>query len=349
MLSHAVEVVRRHRALWVLGFLWALVGAGSAPGGNFGNMFTWQSDADEVPEPLRDLAARLTAIPAEQWIAFAVAAACLALLLILITTVVRYVLQAGIYRSLDQLELAGLVPTVRGAWREGWHGRTWRLWLQNIVIDVPFAIVAVLTLLPAIIPFVLMIVGAEEHRGAPVLAGLTAAGYCCLWFLLVFVAGSVVEVLKQLWWRFAVLEDQDFLRAIGSGWRLGRAHARALVMLWLVLLGVAIAWFAVTVALMVGFGLLTALVAGGPAYLLYRATESLLWPLVWGLPVGLVTFALPLVLASGLYQVFLASVWNQAFRQLAGPPAATSPAGLGDEVVDDGGAQLAVTPAGAEV
>jgi hypothetical protein len=89
----------------------------------------------------------------------------------------------------------------------------------------------------------------------------------------------------------------------------------------LVLFAVGVVWFVIMLAVLAACGLLTALVAGVPAYLLYHATQSLLLPLVWAVPVGALTFVVPIVLATGLYQVFRASVWNQVYRQLAGLPA----------------------------
>lgn len=342
ILEHALEVTARHRALWVLGFLWALVGGCGGGGGGSGfNLGGGGSGGGgssgstdfEVPEAMRQMGERLGQLSPAQWIGIAVGAACVVLALAIISTVARYVLQAGIFRSLDQLDAVGLEPTVRGAWTEGWNRRTVRLVLQDLAVGLGMLALVLITLLPMVIPVIFIAASADSNGLGPVgaLGVMGLVSYCCLWVIALIVISNVVEVLQQLWWRYAVLDDQDFIAAVQLGIRLGRSRARPLVGMWLVMLLVGLLWMLVSLGLVVGFGLLTALVAGGPAWLLYHNTDGLTWPLVWGIPVGVLTFIVPLVFAAGLYLVFQASVWTQVFRQLAGgaPAAALEPAPAG--------------------
>ena len=329
IVQRAVEVTARNRALWVLGFVWALVGGCGGGGGGGGAGSGFSSDGGDpggtLPQALEPLRDRLATVAPEQWVGLAVALVCLALFLAVVMTVARYVLQAGVFRSLDQLAAFGRRPTVAGGWREGWHRRTWRPLLQNLLVDIPLAVLTILTLLPAALPL-LVLLTADGGGGLGGAAAVFGACYCCLWLVALVVVANAVGVLKQLWWRAALLDDEGFLAAMGTGWRLARANVRDLFGMWLVMVLAGIVWAVVYVVLVVGFGLLAALVAGGPALLLHRATEGLLWPLVWGVPAGLLTFAAPLVLASGLYLVFQASVWTQVYRHLAGPPHQEAPA-----------------------
>jgi hypothetical protein len=328
ILEHAFDVTARRRALWILGFLWAVVGGcGGGPGGTSGYTYGGgrggNRPAGQVPEALRRFGERLSEVSPERWIGLAMGLACVALVLAVVFTIARYVLQAGIFRSLDQLDADGREPTVRGSWREGWHRRTWRPFLQNVGVNILFAVAAILALLPVLVPAIAAAAatGARGWTPVTVLGGVGAGCYCCLWLIALFVAANVVGVLKQLWWRAALLDDRDLIAAMEDGWRLARANPRPLLGMWLVMFVVGIVWGLVTVGLVVGFGLLTALLAGGPAWLIYRATQGLAWPLVWGVPVGILTFAVPLLLAAGLYMVFQASVWTQVYRALAGPAA----------------------------
>ena len=144
ILKHALETTLRHRALWILGLLWALVGGGSGGfSGNFGNIgnFGNRSSYRFHGHDFSSLAANFN--PAVL-LGFLALFCGLLLLLAVIAAIARYVLQAGIYRSLDQLHQAGTEPTVRGAWREGWHRRTWRLFFQNLIVSIPLVIGAIL-------------------------------------------------------------------------------------------------------------------------------------------------------------------------------------------------------------
>jgi hypothetical protein len=337
IVQRALEVTARNRALWVLGFIWALVGGcGGGGGGSAGSGFSSDGGGGgaALPQALEPLRDRLAAVTPEQWVGLAVALGCLALFLAVVMTVARYVLQAGIFRSLDHLAAFGRRPTVAGGWREGWHRRTWRPLLQNLLVDIPLAVLTILALLPAILPLI-VVLAAEGGGGLGGAAAVFAGCYCCLWLVAVVVVANVVGVLKHLWWRAALLDDEGFLTAMGTGWRLARANVRDLFGMWLVMVLAGVVWAVAYVMLVIAFGVLAALVAGGPALLLYRATEGLLWPLVWGVPAGVLAFAAPLVLASGLYLVFQASVWTQVYRHLAGPPRQEAPAWPQPEDGDD--------------
>lgn len=342
MVTHAFEVVRRHRALWILGLLWVLVGGGGTGGGGGGaNVFQYSVDGDEASQPwsgqgdfgrfgpeMERLRDHLAAIEPGQWIAIAVACCTLIVLLVIVTTIVRYVLQTGIFRALDHLDAYGIAPSVRGAWREGWNVRTWRPFVQNLIVDIPFAIAIVAGLAVSALPVLLGVLAEDRSGTFPVASAIAACCMFCGWMLIAVVIGAVLGVLKELWWRAAVLDDQDFLTAMGTGWRLARTHVGDVFLLWLVMIGVGILYMFLTIAVVIAAALLTALVAGVPAYLIYQSTGGLAWPLVWGIPVGLVTFVVPMLLVSGLYLVFRASVWTQAYRALAGPPV-----GSGDGMV----------------
>lgn len=315
ILQHAFHVVLRHRALWILGFLWALVGGAGAGGNGFQASFSSSGGGAGSGEPPfgADLSTVDFAAITGMVVPLLFAACCLVVLLIVVTTVARYVLMVGTMRGLDALDSEGVEPTVRGAWREGWNRRTWRPFLQNLIVGIPLAILFVLTLLPVAAPLLLAATG----RDAGIAVGIAAAcGLFCLWLLAVIAIASVIGVLQQLWWRAAVLDDIDFVSALAAGLRLGRANAGQLVLAWLVMLLVGFVWFCVTIALILALGLFAVAVGGIPALLLYAITDSAVVAGLVGVPVFLVVFGLPMLFAQGLYLVFQASVWNQIYRQL---------------------------------
>jgi len=330
ILQHAFTIVRRHRAFWVLGFIWAIAGG---TGGGY-NWFQYTVGGNGGPGGATGNAGGATLDPgaiAAVVVPLLIAACCLVLVLIVVSTIVRYVVMVGTMRSLDHLDRFGIEPTVRGAWSEGWNARTWRPFLQNLVVGMPLAILAVLSLGLVAAPLLLAVLG-EESAIAAAFVGM--ACMFCLWILALIAVSTVIGVLRELWWRAAVLDDQDFVTAMADSIQLARANVGQLAMTWVVMFVVGLVWFAITIALGVALGLLTAVVAGLPALLLYQATDAWVLPVLVGVPLALLTFGVPMTIAQGLYLVFHASVWNQVYRQLphrgaAGLPDGPLGAGLG--------------------
>jgi len=311
ILKNAFHTTVRYRALWVLGLLWALAGGGGSgfnfPGSGSGYRF------NEGSMPGRPFGAPP---PNIGMILSLVALACgLFLILIVVTTVVRYALQAGIYRSLHALAGEGATPTVRKGFREGWNRRTWRLFLQDLLVGIPLALAGFLALALALSPLLLLM----AHNSVAKAIGIaTSVGLVLLWVLLLVVTATVVGVLSQLWWRAAAVGDENTVGAIRTGWRLARHNLGDVAVMWLLMLGAGLLWGLLMIPTVLVLVVVTGLVAAGPGVLLYQATDSLIPALLWGVPVGLVLFVLPLVFLSGLYLVFQASVWNQVYEQLVG-------------------------------
>ncbi len=184
IVKNALQTTIRYRALWILGFLWALTGGGMSGGGsgnvssNAGSKSGYTFDVTDLEKLGIDPALFTTvSVAIMSWI---ILACCCLFLLAVLITIVRYVLQAGIYRSLAQLEYQDVVPTVRGAFREGWHRRTWRMFFQNLLVFIAAFVVLVLLALMVAVPVILLSNGGDIVNalgvGFTILFGL--AGSC---------------------------------------------------------------------------------------------------------------------------------------------------------------------------
>lgn len=305
ILKNAFHITARYRALWVLGLLWALAGGGAslrAP--NFTYTF---EESNFTGVPFRGFTI----------LGLIVTACCLFLILGVIAAVLRYTLQAGVYRSLHALANEGVTPAVRKGFREGWNRRTWRLFLQDLLVGIPLALAALLALALALSPFLLLISDNGVVKGLGIAA---AVGLILLWVLFLIVVVTVAGVLSQLWWRAAAVGDEDTVGAIRTGWRLARHNLGDVAVMWLLMLGAGLLWGLIMIPAVLMLVVVAGLLAAGPGVLLYQATSSLIPALLWGIPVGLVVFVLPLLFLSGLYLIFQASVWNQVYDQLMGRP-----------------------------
>ncbi|MCS7040718.1 MAG: hypothetical protein NZP34_14020 [Caldilineales bacterium] len=308
ILKHAAQTTLRHRALWVLGFLWALVSGSGGFSGNFGNIGTTGFGEPMTWSP------ELTPWLLTALVVFLV----LFCVLVPIAVVLSYVLWAGIGRVLDAWYTRQIPPTVGAGFREGWHRRTWRLFLLNLVVYVPVTLVFLATLLVAASPLLLLLV---EEDVATVIGVVMAIGLLIPTVLVWVVVFAVLAVLAQFWWRAVVLDDQPISTALRYGWELVRGRLRDVAIMWLLMFGVNLL---LSMVLFVVFGLaagLALVVAGGPAWLLSRLTDSLVPALLWGVPVGFVVLMLPTLFVTGLYLVFQTAVWNQVYRLSAGDAA----------------------------
>jgi hypothetical protein len=305
ILKQAAQTTWRHRSLWVLGFLWALVSGGTGFGSNFGNLgASWSGD---LP------------MGAPEFTPWVVAALLLflALLCVLIpvSIVLGYVLWAGIYRVLDAWYTRQVAPTVGAGFREGWHRRTWRLFLLTMVVYVPLILVFLITLLFAASPLLLLL---TEARAAMFLGVFMALAFLIPTILLWVAVFIVVGVLAQFWSRAVVLEDYAVPAALRHGWELVRRRLREVAIMWLLMVGVGLFLGTVMFIISILAGGLAFVIAGGPAWLLSRWTGSALPALLWGIPVGLTVFLLPTWFAAGLLLIFDAAVWNQVYRAIGG-------------------------------
>jgi len=305
ILKQAAQTTWRHRSLWVLGFLWALVSGGTGFGSNFGNLgASWSGD---LP------------MGAPEFTPWVVAAFLLflALLCVLIpvSIVLGYVLWAGIYRVLDAWYTRQVAPTVGAGFREGWHRRTWRLFLLMVVVYLPLGLALLLTLLLAASPLLLLL---TEARAAMFLGVFMALAFLIPTILLWVAVFIVVGVLAQFWSRAVVLEDYAVPAALRHGWNLVRRRRREVAIMWLLMLGAELLLGMVMFIVFVLAAGLALVIAGGPAWLLSRWTDSVLPILFWGVPVGLGVFLLPTLFVTGLFLIFQAAVWNQVYRAIGG-------------------------------
>ena len=308
VLKKAWGITFRYRALWVLGFLWVLVGGGGGNSGgrvpNFAGNFQ-NGSMNEIGAEV----SRFTGV-ISHYLGWILLGACFLFLLAIIMAVLRYVLQAGVYRVLYRLETEGVAPTVGAGFREGWHRRTWRLFLQNLLIGIVAAIGSMILLALAASPLLLLLVHSD---GAHVAGVIATIGLMIPVLLVIIVLATAISVLAQFWWRAAIIDDMATLSAISYAWNIVKINFRDVAIMWLLMLAVGVLFGFLTIVFVMILMAITAAVAGLPGYLLYQATQSVSIALLWGLPVALVFFLLPLLFVSGLYLIFSTTVWNDVY------------------------------------
>ena len=154
LLKRAFQITWRYRALWLFGFILALCGGGSGGGGNFN--FPGGSSSGDFGS-LSDLP-NMPAIDPGLIIAVIAGVVVLILLLTVVGVVAQVVARTALIGMVKQAQTAPTV-TISDGWRWGWTRRSWRLFLLNLLIGIPVAILAILLILLALSPLLLLFAG----------------------------------------------------------------------------------------------------------------------------------------------------------------------------------------------
>lgn len=336
ILKRAWHILWSYRTLWVFGIILALVTASAMPGGpgGGGGQAEYKLDEEEIPFPLPEGGFPTPEISPQlvgTIIAVGVGLALVILLLIVLTTVARHVARTALIRMVDDYEETGEKRRIRQGFRLGWSRAAWRLFLIELVINIPltFVFLLLILLLGGIVALsVLMIQRISVALG--VLGIIGAIGLFFLIVLLGILAGAVVRPLKRFFRRACALEGLGVIASIRRGFGLAVRHLGDTIVMWLIMIGVSIGWAIAKVILLilllpviilliivgVVLGGIPALLVGGLASLFLEGAAPWILAGLIGLPIFILVLAVPWLFLEGLMEVFKSSVWTLTYREL---------------------------------
>ena len=202
----------------------------------------------------------------------------------------------------------------------GWSRTAWRLFLMDLAVDLPVALTFMLLFALALAPLLLW---TSRSTGLGAVGTISTIG---LFFAVVFLAivvGAALSLLKRFFRRACVLEGLGVVGSLRRGWAMVRQNLKDVGLMWLIMIGVNLAWMLLMVpigALLFGLG---AVMGGGPALLVGKWAESAFggaasWILggAVGIPIFLMVVVAPLVFLGGLREVFQSSTWTLTYREL---------------------------------
>ncbi|MCU0522664.1 MAG: hypothetical protein MUF84_18480 [Anaerolineae bacterium] len=234
----------------------------------------------------------------------------------------RYVSEAALIRMAGTHERTGKRLTLWQGARLGWSRRTWHLFLIDLLVDL-VACGAVLALFGGILaPLPLWVDGSE-----PVIFtfAFITGGLALVAMAAVSVGAVYVLVTKRLAHRACALEGQGVLDAIRWGWRGARQHLTDVGLLWMISAAVHVGWaiaIGPAILLLMGSGLIAGGLPGVAAGRLVGLVDSGSTAVLVGLAIGSLLFLAvvtgPLLLLTGLREVFLSTLWTLAYGALRG-------------------------------
>jgi len=291
ILRRAWEITRRHRALWLFGFVLALFSGGGGAGGGQAAQYTMGGGQRVDPALILLIVGAV--------LLFVV-------FMVLLSIVLTYSSRGALIGMVQEVEETG-ETSVRSGWRTGWS-RFLRLFAVDLVIGIPAAIAAIVLVFLGLSPLLLLF---AEERALSILAILLTVVLMLLVIGLLIIMGVGLSVLGELAQRQCVLEGKGVWDSIQDGYRLGRQHLKDVGVIWLLLLavdiGVGILLGPIAVVL---FG-----AAAVPGIFTYLATEAPAPTLVVSIPAVLLAVLIMSALAA-IHQVFRSTVWTLAYREL---------------------------------
>ncbi len=355
ILKRSWHILWNYRTLWIFGFILALAMGGN----NFGNNNRYSvndgNNTDQRPgiqtpdewdglrgdtlsekfnDAFRQLNEGIQQLRAEHPVEFrmGIAAAItlfvVILILSIVTAILRYVAETATIRMVNEYEQTDVKVGFRQGWKYGWSPVSWRLFLINFITHIPALVLFVILGLAA-----WWIISAALSGVASALVNSLVAGIG-LSFLFIFITAILMVVLlllRDFAWRMAVLEGTGVMESLQLATSLVKRNWKSVGLMWLVMIGIRIAWaiaFFILILPLLIVSILTAvggvlvaivptLMAAGVASL-FSAPDY--WPWIFaaiiGLPFFFVVAFSPIFLVSGWGQIYQSNVWTLTYREL---------------------------------
>jgi hypothetical protein len=238
---------------------------------------------------------------------------------LIVGTFLRYISETAIISMVNDQEETGTRLRMRDGFRLGWSRTSWRLFLIDLIIFVPVALVFMILFATVFAPLLLIALGITELS---VFSGFLTAGLFFLFIFLAIIIDQLIRLLKYFARRECVVNKETPIDAIRKGFNLAKSNIKDVGIIWLVLVGVNVGWpfvialcailvIAADIILSGTLGLLGGLIAN-----LAGAAEPVLVGFLVGIPLFLLFLVTPLVFLGGLKEVFTSSTWTLTYREL---------------------------------
>jgi hypothetical protein len=349
ILKRAWYILWSYRALWVFGLILALAAGGSSGGGgNSGSSFSGDSQdsyqPESLPDAIRYINEELEKLFDQGSQQLELSSGDLTTVLViggifvlgmvifgLVMTVARYVSETAVIRMVDEYENTETKMSVREGFRIGWSRTSWRLFLINLIVNLPVILLALALVFAGIGVFFAVENGNLTFTSFSVIAMI---GVVFVLIFTVVILSIALQLLRQFVWRVSALEDLGVRESFSRGWEMVRENWKSVGLMWLVMMGLGIAWgiasiilFIVTIPVLIVTFIIAVIVVAVPALLLGGLFSLLLsGPLSWVfgaifvLPLFFIIAFSPWVLVGSWQSVFTSTVWTLTYREIKAMP-----------------------------
>src|SRR5215216_2730383 len=352
ILQRAWHILWNYRTLWIFGLILALVAGGTASSHGSNNGMQWRKDGNHNPPPthqsmqefFRDFNHQKdklfqegipqAGITGEALTAFLWTVGVFVLFMLLVAIVMAiayYVSVTAVIRMVDEYENTGTKMTLRQGFGLGWSRTAWRLFLINLIVNLP-AIALVLVLLIAGTAIYFAVVNGHAN-----FAAFSVVSTIALVFITIFVVvilTILLHVLRNFFWRICVLENAGVRESLQRGFAMVLENWKNVGLMWLVMIGLGIVWavasiilIIVTIPVVIVTAVIAILVAVLPFLLLVGLFSTFLSGVLPWIAAGLFVAPLFFILAFspwlllGSWQtVYTSTVWTLTYREIKALP-----------------------------
>lgn len=352
ILKRSWHILWNYRILWVFGFFLALTtgggyslrssyssstsntGISNWPSQISGNLAPWQRDfiqfINQAIQWFDQQVVPVVTQPAQHIGTIILFILCVFLACLLIGAVValiRYPSETAVMRMVDEYERSGSKVGFRKGWKLGWSRRAFRMWLIDLIVSLPFAIL-ILILVPLGLIIYYKVSSALQINNV---VGIVAIiGFVIIVFLLAAVFAVFVSLLRNFFVRFIALEDRGVGESFTMGWTMFKRNWKSTGLMWLVMIGIGIIFgiasmlfffllipaYIVLIVPALLVAVIPGLVAFGIAHIFLGGVLTWIIGILVALPFFFIVLFSPLVLVEGFYKIYASSVWTLTFREL---------------------------------
>jgi hypothetical protein len=331
VLNRSWHILWKYRILWVFGFFLAM----TAGGGGSNPNFRWSQNANRGPNGFHwdpDSWGSVMGQSGHALLNLLITCGIVLLVVILIWSVVtaflKYISETATIRAVNDYEDTGIKASFKELWKTGWSKTSWRLFLINLLLSLPFLVMVILLGLLGLWVYFAYQGGSG---GFQVFSTVTAIGLALIIILFFVLLAIAVSIIGTFAFRVCVLEGTGVIDSIKQGYAMIRRNLKQVFFMWLVMIGIGIAWFVATIILLIPLFIammvmvLPAVLAGAIPGLIATGLAALFQmpsPWFWiigglvALPIFGLIFIAPGLLVGGWQQIFNSSVWTETYREL---------------------------------
>lgn len=351
ILKRAWDIVRKYRALWLIGLVLVLAGgavgsgftggppgnggSGGSGGGNGDQQWDgWQYDGpgfrnwDEAWARAAPIIVTILIVIAVIFI--------LAILIGIIKVILRYVTRTSLIEMVQRHEESEEKVGFGAGLRLGWSRSAFTLFLTSLILKLPFILLTLLGMLIGTAIAVVLIAlgvsianqnvgGAEAAAIVFIIAAIFMAIVLLLPLMLIGVAlRLIISLVSEIAFRVCVIERASAVDAIKEAVGLIRRNLSAAVLQYLLMLGLGIAWGIVLFIVNIPLVFVALLVAGLPSLtvgglIAWLASAPFAGIITGGLLfiVAMIVFmGLPNIVFSTFATVYHSTAWTLTYREL---------------------------------
>ncbi len=221
--------------------------------------------------------------------------------------------------------------SVRQGFGLGWSKTSWRLFLINLIVNLPAIALSIVLLTVGVIVLINVANGNSDFAAFSLVSGIVLA---FLSIFVVIILSILLHLLRNFFWRVCVLEGVGVRESLQRGFALVLENWKNVGLMWLVMIGLGIVWaiasiilIIVSIPVVVVTAVIALLVVAVPLLLFVGLFSTFLGgALPWiagGLFVmplfALIAFS-PWMLLGSWQAVYTSSVWTLTYREIKALP-----------------------------